>query len=190
MDKNMHRIKRIGIIILTILIAVFLIWNILWFFYRQQYFVKIVQDSTSFSESTDIEKSYIYQETEQNTDTIYSYSVFFPHYLRFDNNYCCLPSLDIDENGMYSNDYFAAITIKPRLFRDYRYIVTIYDLKTANELFLAGKNDYLEYDVYVLEVNDEMQIIKELTYGGALIMQNAYTEVEKTFNKAKDVFVE
>ena len=55
-------------------------------------------------------------------------------------------------------------------------------------MFLAGKNDSLDYDTYYLEVNDELEIVKELTYGEAAVMERAYPEVEEMFQKTKAVF--
>lgn len=189
MDENAHKIKKISIIFFSIILAVFLIWNIVWLCYRQKCFASVIQNSTLFSKNPDIEYAYLYQETDEDTNTTYSYSVFFPHYLRFDNSLSCIPStINNEENGMYSADYVVGVSIKPFLFDDCQYIITISDLKTANELFLAGKNDSLDYDTYYLEVNDELEIVKELTYGGAAVMERAYPEVEEMFQKTKAVF--
>lgn len=188
MNLKLKKFHKAIIAVILVLILAFGIWNALWFFYRYKCFSKIVNDSNYFKQNSDISKSYLYTEVDETSKMTYNYSVFFPDYLKFSKNYCCLPTIEINDDGTYANDYFVALTIKPKLFGEYRYTLTIYDFKTANEQYLAGNNNNLEYNVFELEVDKELNVIKELSYGSEKMLQNAYNESKETFNHAKKIF--
>lgn len=188
MNIKLKKIHKVIIVVIFVLILAFGIWNALWFLYRYKCFSKVVNDSNYFKQNSDISKSYLYTEVDETSKMTYNYSVFFPDYLKFSKNYCCIPMIEINEDGTYVNDYIVALTIKPKLFGEYRYTMTIYDFKTANEQYLAGNNNNLEYNVFELEVDKKLNVIKELSYGSEKMFQNAFNESSETFNHAKKIF--
>lgn len=73
------------------------------------------------------------------------------------------------------------------LFSEPRYEIQIYDQKTANADYPAGKTAELDCgNIYTFEVDADMNIIQEWSYGGQAVWDDAHDEAYAMFTRAKD----
>ena len=192
MKEKMISIRRIVIRILIVLLILFGIWNGLWLYYRQHCFVRVAEQA-GMTKQKDMHVFYISEVPLENGITAH-YGVFCPPYLRFAYNYSAHESPEpdrIEKNGkwLYQCDYRIDLRIHPSLFGEPRYQIQIYDQKTANADYLAGKTAELDCgNIYTFEVDADMNIIQEWSYGGQAVWDDAHDEAYAMFTRAKDVF--
>ena len=193
MKETTVNVRKIVIRFLIFLLAVFAIWNGLWLFYRQYYFVRVANHAEMEQPETNLERAYfdLRVPIPENGSTA-CYGITCPQYLRFGSNYFTSeePGGYVEQDGkwVYPTDYRIFISIHPILFSKPSYQLQIYDYKTANEQYLAEKNDALNPQIYTFDVDENMEIIQEMTYGGRAIYDAAYDDAYTMFCRAKAVF--
>ena len=193
MKEKTLNVRKIVIRILIVLLVLFGIWNGLWLYYRQYRFVRVAENA-GMTRQQDMMDTHYYSEVPLENGNIAHYGVFLPHYLRFSHNYEAYeeptpPFIEQDGKYIYPCDYRITLTVHPSLFGKPRYQIVIYDLKTANAEYLAGKTSELDYGKqYTFDVDAEMNIIREWSYGGQAVWDDAHDEAYAMFTRAKDVF--
>lgn len=193
MKEKTTNIRRIVIRILIVLLILFGIWNGLWLYYRQHYFIRVAENAGMTKQQDMMNTHYLSEVSLENGNTAH-YGVFLPHYLRFSHNYEAFeepnpPFIEQDGKYIYPCDYRITLGVHPSLFGKPRYQIVIYDLKTANEEYLAGKTAELDYGKqFTFDVDAHMNIIQEWSYGGQAVWDDAHDEAYAMFTRAKDVF--
>lgn len=192
MKEKTLNVRKIVIRILIALLVLFGIWNGLWLYYRQHYFIRVAENA-GMTRQQDMDTHYLSEVPLENGITAH-YGVFCPPYLRFAHNYTAFEEPDegrIEQDGkvIYPCDYRITLTVHPSLFGKPRYQIVIYDLKTANEEYLAGKTAELDYGKqYTYDVDADMNIIRDWSYGGEAVWDDAHNEAYAMFTRAKEVF--
>ncbi len=192
MEEKTVSIKKIIIRILTVLLVLFGIWNGLWLYYWQYYFVRVAKEAGL--EKRKSPSVYYVGNVQLDNGCTARYHVFCPPYLRFSHNYTASEEPDegrIEQGGkyIYPNDYRIVLIVHPSLFGKPEYQIDIYDQKTANEQYLSGETQELESGtIYMFDVDENMNIIKEWTYGGKEVFDDAYEDAYAMFIRAKKVF--
>ena len=194
MKEETLNIKKIIMRTLAILLVLFGIWNGLWLFYRQYYFVRVAkQANLEEQKGAHIKTSYL-TEVSLGEGITAHYCVFCPPYLRFSHSYSASEEPDegrIEQDGqwIYPNDYRISLSVHPVLFGNPQYRIQIYDQKTANEQYLTGETKELTSgNAYTFDVDADMNILKEWSYGGKPIWNDAYDDTYAMFIRAKEVF--
>lgn len=194
MKEETLNIKKIIIRIFVILLILFGIWNGLWLFYRQYYFVRIAKQAELTDKKGHFGTTYYQKEVTLRNGITAHYNVYCPPYLRFSHNYSASEEPNegrIEQNGkwIYPNDYRIALSVQPTLFGKPQYRIQIYDQKTANEQYLMGETkDLTSGNAYTFDVDADMNILKEWSYGGKPIWNDAYDDTYAMFIRAKEVF--
>ena len=192
MKEKTLNVRKIVIRILIVLLVLFGIWNGLWLYYRQHYFIRVAENA-GMTRRQDMDTHYLSEVPLENGNTAH-YGVFLPHYLRFSHNYTAYeepppPFIEQDGKYIYLCDYRITLGIHPFLFGEPRYEIQIYDQKTANADYFAGKTAELDCgNIYTFEVDADMNIIQEWSYGGQAVWDDAHDEAYAMFTCAKDVF--
>ena len=194
MKEETLNIKKIIMRTLAILLVLFSIWNGLWLFYRQYYFVRIAKQAELTGQKTGFRTVYYQKEVALCDGLMAHYNVSCPPYLRFSHNYSASEEPDegrIEQDGkwIYPNDYRITLSVHPTLFGNPQYRIQIYDQKTANEQYLTGETKELTSgNAYTFDVDADMNILKEWSYGGKPIWNDAYDDTYAMFIRAKEVF--
>lgn len=193
MKEKTLNVRKIVICILIVLLVLFGIWNGLWLYYRQYRFVRVAEQA-GMTKQTDRNGYYLSEVPLGNGMTAH-YGVFCPPYLRFSHNYTAFeepdkPHIEQDGKYIYPCDYRITLTVHPSLFGEPRYYqIQIYDQKTANAQYLAGETNELSYgDIYTFDVDADMNIIREWSYGGQAVWDDAHDDAYAMFTRAKGVF--
>ena len=194
MKEKTLNVKKTIIRTLAILLVLFGIWNGLWLFYRQYYFVHVAKQANLKEQKGAHSRTFYLTEISLGDGITAHYCVFCPPYLRFSHNYSASEEPDegrIEQNGkwIYPNDYRITLSVHHTLFGKPRYRVQICDQKTANEQYLAGETkDLASGDFYTFDVDADMNILREWSYGGRAIWDDAYDDTYTMFTRAKEVF--
>ena len=194
MKEKTLNVKKTIIRTLVILLVLFGIWNGLWLFYRQYYFVHVAKQAELTDKKRLVETTLYQKEVTLCNGITAHYNIFCPPYLRFSHNYFAYEEPDegrIEQNGkwIYPNDYRITLSVHPVMFGKPRYQIQICDQKTANEQYLAGETKELESgNFYTFDVDTDMNILREWSYGGRPIWDNAYDDTYAMFTRAKEVF--
>ena len=194
MKEKTLNIRKTIICILAVLMVLFGVWNGLWLFYRQYYFVRVAKQANLEEQKGTLSRTLYLTEVSLGDGITAHYNVFCPPYLRFSHNYFAYEEPDegrIEQNGkwIYPNDYRITLSVHPTLFGKPRYQIQIYDQKTANEQYLRGETEDLESgNVYTFDVDEDMNILQEWSYGGKQVWNDAYDDTYTMFTRAKEVF--
>lgn len=192
MKEQTVNIRKTIIRILAVLLVLFGIWNAVWLFYLQLRFVRVANQADL--EKQEGEKLCYLGEMPLESSGTARYGVFCPPYLRFSHNYTVSEEPDIvhveqDGKWLWACDYSIHLIVRPSLFGKPQYQLTIYDQKTANEQYLANETQMLgSGDIYTFDVDENMEIVREWTYGGRAVYDAAYEQAYAMFTRAKEVF--
>lgn len=193
MKEKSVNIKKAVISVLAVILSLFGIYNGVWLFYRQFYFVRIAERE-DFTILKDEEDTHYHNETLLEDGTVAYYEITCPRYLSFSQGYTAFeePEQDrINKDGkwIHSNAYRITLTVRPSLFGNPRYQIQIYDQKSANEKYISNETEELTCgNIYTFDVDSNMNITQEWSYGGKEIWENAHDEAFAIFSRAKDVF--
>lgn len=194
MKEKTLNIRKTIIRILAVLMVLFGIWNGLWLFYRQYYFVRVAKQANLVKQKGAHDRTYYMMEVPLDEGTKANYCVFCPAYLRFGCNYSAFEEsvkgrMEQDGKWLYADEYGIRLSVHPVLFGKPRYQIQICDQKTANEQYLAGETkDLPSGDFYTFDVDADMNILREWSYGGRPIWDDAYDDTYAMFTRAKEVF--
>ena len=192
MKEQTVNIRKTIIRILAVLLVLFGIWNAVWLYYWQHDFVRVAEQA-GLEKHPDMQRYYLGEVALENSNMAH-YGVFCPPYLRFSHNYTAFEEPDIarieqDGKWLYPEDYHVTLTVHPSLFGKPRYQLQIYDQKAANAQYLADETQTLgSGDIYTFDVDENMEIIREWTYGGQAVYDAAYAQAYAMFTRAKEVF--
>lgn len=192
MKEKTLNVRKIVIRILIVLLVLFGIWNGLWLYYRQHCFVRVAEQA-GMTKHNEMNVHYLSEVPLENGITAH-YGIFCPPYLRFSHNYTAFEEPEegrIEQDGkyIYPCDYRITLSVHPPLFGEPLYQIQIYDQKTANAQYLAGEtNELPSGDIYTFDVDAAMNIIREWSYGGQAVWDDAHDDAYAMFTRAKGVF--
>ncbi|MDE6678360.1 MAG: hypothetical protein K2K02_04900 [Ruminococcus sp.] len=194
MKEKTFNIRKTIIRTLAVLLVLFGIWNGLWLFYRQYYFVRVAKQAELTEKRGNFGNASYQKEITLPDGITARYNIYCPSYLRFGHNYSASEEHTvgrIEQNGkwIYPDDYRITLSVHPVLFGKPRYQIHIYDQKTANEQYLNGEvNELTSGNSYIFDVDEDMNILREWSYGGNTVWNDAYDDTYAIFTRAKEVF--
>lgn len=154
--------KKILIIIFAFVTVIFLALNILWFTYRYNCFVEVVNANSNCMEIPS-KGHKIYDLTPDKNQSVNDFSghIFFPKYLKFSGNYNISQALYMNDDGSgYLNDYHVSLSIHPHLFKEMDFRMEIQDY-TKNGM-----------QRYTFDTNKNLEVIKNYGLDPSEVLEN------------------
>ena len=194
MKEKTVNAKKIIIRFLLVITSLFLLLNGAWFYFRQHYYAEAAKNAKMTKSVTRINDQPHYELSipipESNSTA--RYSITYPQYLRFGSGYFATkePNSYVEQDGKWINpfDFQIYLTIYPELFTKPRYQLSIYDYRSGKVDFLAGKTEDIKPKIYMFDINENMEITQEYTYGGRAVYDATYEDAYELFCRAKEVF--
>ena len=192
MKEKTVNAKNIIIRFLLVIAALFLLLNGVWLWFRQHYYVTVANHAEMTKSKMGRQTHYELSIPIPEENSTARYSITCPQYLRFGFGYFASEEPDsyVEQDGkwLYPSDFHISLTIHPELFGKPRYQLSIYDYRNTNADLLAGRTENLEPEIYMLDVDENMEILQELTYGSRAVYDAAYNDAYALFCRAKAVF--
>ncbi len=192
MKEKTVNARKIIIRFLLIIAVLFLLLNGAWLYFRQHYYVTVADNAEMTKSRSGGQTHYELSIPIPEENSTARYGITCPQYLRFGFGYFVTEEPDSyverDEKWLYPFDFHIFLSIHPELFGEPRYQLSIYDYRTAYADLLAGRTENLEPEIYMLNVDENMEILQELTYGSRAVYDAAYDDAYALFCRAKAVF--